>query len=62
MNLYNVEEDKARWYGYVQAGYVPFWKYLVLFEGYTEEEAKAIDTEAYTARQREMSVFGRIEE
>ena len=58
----NVEEDKARWYGYVQAGYVPFWKYLVLFEGYTEEEAKKIDTEAYTARQRELNVFGRIEE
>ena len=57
----NVEEDKARWYGYVQAGYVPFWKYLVLFEGYTEEEAKNIDNEAYMARQRDMGVFGRTE-
>lgn len=57
----NVEEDKARWYSYVQAGYVPFWRYLMLFEGYTEEEARKIDNEGYQARQREMGVFGRTE-
>lgn len=43
---YNHEEDRARWYGYATAGKVPFWLYLVKFEGYTEEEAKAISQEA----------------
>ena len=43
---YNREEDKARWYGYVSAGRVPFWYYLVKFEGYTEEDAKAIEAAA----------------
>ena len=57
----NVEEDKARWYGYVQGGYVPFWYYLVRFEGMTEEEAKLIDQEAYDMKQRELGVFGRTE-
>lgn len=57
----NEEEDKARWYGYVQAGYVPFWRFLVMFEGFTEEEARAIDAEAYEADQRSMGLFGRTE-
>lgn len=39
----NLEEDKIRWYGYVQSGHVPFWYYLTKFEGYTEEEAKEIE-------------------
>ena len=43
---YNREEDKARWYSYVTAGRVPFWYYLVKFEGYTEEDAKAIEQAA----------------
>lgn len=43
---YNVEEDRARWWGYVQAGRVPAWMYFVKFEGMTEEEAKAMTTEA----------------
>ncbi len=43
---YNREEDKARWYSYVTAGRVPFWYYLVKFEGYTEEDAKAIELAA----------------
>lgn len=38
----NVEEDKQRWYSYVQQGFVPFWRYLVMWEGMTEEEAKEI--------------------
>lgn len=42
----NVEEDKARWFGFVQQGYVPFWFYLVKFEGYSEEEARKIEEEA----------------
>lgn len=43
---YNREEDKARWYSYVTAGRVPFWYYLVKFEGYTEEDAKEIELAA----------------
>ena len=43
---YNVEEDRARWWGYVQSGKVPPWMYFVKFEGMTEEEAKAMTTEA----------------
>lgn len=43
---YNVEEDRARWWGYVQAGKVPAWRYFVKFEGMTDEEAKAMTAEA----------------
>ncbi len=43
---YNVEEDRSRWWGYVQAGKVPAWMYFVKFESMTEEEAKAMTTEA----------------
>ena len=43
---YNVEEDRARWWGYVQSGKVPAWMYFVKFEGMTEEEAKAMTAEA----------------
>ena len=35
-------ERKALFWGYVQAGKFPFARYLVEFEGYTEEEAAAI--------------------
>lgn len=40
---YNYEEDKATWWGYVQAGKVPFWKYLVKFENMSEEDAKELE-------------------
>lgn len=43
---YSVEEDRARWWGYVQAGRVPAWMYFVKFEGMTKEEAKAMTEEA----------------
>lgn len=43
---YSANEEKARWYGYVQAGKVPFWYYLVRFEGFTEQEAKALENAA----------------
>lgn len=43
---YNVEEDRARWWGYVQSGKVPAWRYFVKFEGMTEEDAKAMVAEA----------------
>ena len=43
---YNREEDRIRWWGYVQAGKVPAWKFFVKFEGMTEEDAKAMVEEA----------------
>lgn len=43
---YNREEDRARWWGYVQAGKVPAWKFFVKFEGMTEEDAKQMVAEA----------------
>lgn len=43
---YNREEDRVRWWGYVQAGRVPAWMFFVKFEGMTEEEAKAMTAEA----------------
>ena len=42
---YNYEEDKARWWGYVQAGKLAFWRYLVRFEGFSEEDAKQVEEE-----------------
>ena len=55
---YNREEDKARWYGYVTAGKVPFWYYLVKFEGFTEEDAKKLEEEA---KIKEPTLFGEEE-
>lgn len=52
---YNRDEDRARWYGYVTAGKIPFWYYLVKFEGFSEEDAKAIEGEA---KQKMPTLFG----
>lgn len=43
---YNREEDRARWWGYVTSGKVPAWMFFVKFEGMTEDDAKAMITEA----------------
>lgn len=43
---YNRDEDRARWWGYVQAGKVPAWMFFVKFEGMTKEDAKAMVNEA----------------
>lgn len=43
---YSREEDVARWWGYVQSGKVPAWRFFVKFEGMSEEEAKAMEEEA----------------
>ena len=43
---YNREEDRVRWWGYVQAGRVPAWMYFNKFEGMSEEDAKAMVAEA----------------
>lgn len=44
--LYSYEEDKARWWNYVQAGKVPAWMFFVKFEGMSEEDARAMVEEA----------------
>jgi A118 family predicted phage portal protein len=43
---YNRDEDRIRWWGYVQAGKVPAWKFFVKFEGMTEQDAKDMVEEA----------------
>lgn len=43
---YNYQEDKQTWLSYVNTGRVPFWYYLVKFEGLSEEDAKALANEA----------------
>lgn len=43
---YNRDEDRSRWWGYVQSGTVPAWMFFVKFEGMTEEDAKAMTEEA----------------
>lgn len=40
------KERKQMFWSYVTAGKFPFWRYLVEFEGYSEDEAKAIAAEA----------------
>lgn len=43
---YDLETDRARWWGYVTSGKVPAWQYFVKFEGMSEQEAKAMVAEA----------------
>lgn len=52
---YNRDEDRARYWGYVQAGRYPFWRFLMKFEGHTEEDAKLIEKEAQA---KEPTLFG----
>nr|DAM87085.1 MAG TPA: portal protein [Caudoviricetes sp.] len=52
---YNENEDRSRWYSFTVAGKVPFWYYLVKFEGFSEEEAKALVAEA---QPKEPTLFG----
>lgn len=55
--LYSYQEDKARWWQYVSTGKVPFWYYLVKFEGMSEEVAKALADEAQQAN-KDSGLFG----
>ena len=54
---YNYQEDKQTWLSYVNTGRVPFWYYLVKFEGFSEEDAKALADEAQQ-QQQESGLFG----
>lgn len=40
--LYSYEADKQQWYAYAVQNRIPFWYYLVKFEGFSEEDAKAL--------------------
>jgi len=44
--VYNLEDDRARWWNYVVQGKVPAWRYFVKFEGMVEADAKAMVEEA----------------
>ena len=44
--LYSHEADKQQWYAYAVQNRIPFWYYLMKFEGFTEEEARALVEEA----------------
>lgn len=52
---HNQAEEKQRWWGYVSAGKIPFWYYLMKYEGYSEEEAKMLEAEA---QPKEPTIFG----
>lgn len=45
---YSREEDRLRWMQYVSNNQVPAWMYFVKFEGMSEEDAKAMVSEAQT--------------
>ena len=53
---YNYDEDKARWLSYANAGRIPFWYYLTKFEGFSEEDAKALVAEMEESQ--ENGLFG----
>ena len=58
---YNREEDRARYYSYVSSGLFPFWRFLVKFEGFTEDDAKAIEQEMKAqAQERAMGGIGTL--
>ena len=48
---YNREEDRTRWMSYVTQGWVPAWYLLQRFEGFSEEEARALTEAAEAASQ-----------
>lgn len=52
---YSYEADKQQWWAYVQSGKMPPWRYWAKFEGFTEEEAKAIQAEMTP---KEPTLFG----
>ena len=54
----NEDEDRARWYQYVTAGLVTFEKYLVLHEGFSEDEAKELVEQANAERLARMAEIG----
>lgn len=59
---YNYEEDREHWISYVRDGWIPVWKYLVKFEGMTEDEAKELSSGAANAADTEIdNIISQIE-
>lgn len=59
---YNYEEDRGRWYQYAMQGKIPFYVYLVKFEGLSEDVAKALIAEAQAENAPdEATLFGKKE-
>ena len=56
--VYNLEDDRARWWNYVLQGKVPAWMYFEKFEGMTESEAKAMIKEAQEQNKPDSGLFG----
>lgn len=56
--VYNLEDDRARWWNYVTQAKVPAWMYFVKFEGMTEQEAKAMVEEAQPKEEHLYSKYG----
>lgn len=54
----NTEEDRQRAYQLMMQGIFPKWYYLVHYEGFTEEEAKAITAEAKVENEPDERLFG----
>lgn len=55
---YNEDEDRQRNYQLAVQGVIPWWYYLVKFEGMSEDEAKQITTEAQAAKTQQEQLFG----
>ena len=58
---YNYEEDRTRWYQLMVQGVVPKWMYLVKFEGFSEDEAKAVVAETEQASEQQQ-LFSQIDQ
>jgi len=58
--LYSYEADKAMWWTYVVQGKMPAWKYFEKFEGMTEEDAKALLTEATQSNIETQQLFAAV--
>lgn len=57
---YSWEEDRLRHWQYVQAGKYPLWMYYMNFEGFSEEEAKAVAAEAKTENEPQEEGLGSV--
>jgi A118 family predicted phage portal protein len=55
--VYNLEDDRSRWWNYVLQGKVPAWMYFVKFESMTESEAKAMIKEAQEQNKPNSGLF-----
>ena len=52
------KERKQMFWSYVTTGKFPFWRYLMEFEGYSEDEARVIAEEAAAENRQPELTFG----